>query len=270
MHIGISAGGAILAGGRGGIGYGSAKARLGARIAVLGPAGRDAVALETAQETLRAQFGTEQVATVLADAGKADDAQRTVDATLAQCGRLDILINHAGRGPGELSQTFHQTPQKFWEHDPDGWAEIIRSNVNGPFVMARAAAPHMIAQDWGRIIGISTSRVTMVRPGFAPYGPSKAALDTMTRIFSEELRGTGVTANILAPGGATDTPVIPAEGRSGHYLDRWPADVMNEALLWLISEAADDVTAARFIGKLWDPNDPDKAREDRGAPPQIL
>jgi 3-oxoacyl-[acyl-carrier protein] reductase len=179
-------------------------------------------------------------------------------------------VNNAGRGLREISDDFHSEALKFWDATPEGWQEIIRSNVNGPFLMARAVAPHMIRSGWGRIIGISTSRVTMIREGFAPYGPSKAALDTMTGIFAKDLAGTGVTANILLPGGATDTDFIPRAGRSGHYLNLLPVDVMNEALLWLVSDAADGVTGARFVGKLWDPANPDAAREDTGAPPLIL
>ncbi|MBC6407718.1 MAG: SDR family oxidoreductase [Rhodobacteraceae bacterium] len=110
----------------------------------------------------------------------------------------------------------------------------------------------------------------MTRQGFAPYGPSKAALDTMTKIFAEDFQGTGVTCNILAPGGPTETDFIPEDGRNGRYLQLLPVDVTNDTLLWLCSAAADDVTAARFIGKHLDPNDPSKAREDTGDAPRIL
>lgn len=261
---------AIVTGGSRGIGLSFARALLGAGYRVMITGARDAGALGEAFRSLAADFGMDRVAGTLADAGRAGDADRAVAETVDRFGRLDILVNNAGRGPRELSESFHIAPQKFWELDPKGWAEITRSNIDGPFLMARAAAPHMIAAGWGRIIGISTSRVTMARAGFAPYGPTKAALDTMTRIFAAELEGTGVTANILLPGGATDTGFIPEQGRAGHYLNLLPADVMNAALLWLVSDAADTVTAARLVGARWDPADPNACREDTGEAPLIL
>lgn len=261
---------ALITGASRGIGLSFAHALLEAGYDVAVTGARDRAGLDQTVEDLAGRYGAVRVLGVLADAADPGDAAHTVAQTMARFGRLDILINNAGRGLREMSDAFHRDPLKFWQAEPEGWNEIIRSNINGPFLMARAAAPHMVAQGWGRIIGISTSRVTMIRAGFAPYGPSKAALDTMTGIFAKDLEGTGVTANILLPGGATDTDFIPPEGRSGAYLSLLPVDAMNDALLWLVSEAADGVTGARFVGKLWDSANPDAAREDTGAPPLIL
>ena len=71
--------------------------------------------------------------------------------------------------------------------------------------MARAAVIHMLDQGWGRIIGVTTSMDTMWRKGGAPYGPSKAGHEALVAIMAQELEGTGVTANVLVPGGATYT-----------------------------------------------------------------
>lgn len=257
---------ALITGGSKGIGLSFARALVGAgyRVAITGA--RDQAALDAAVTEL----GADHAFGILGDAGRTEDADRVVAEVMNHYGRLDILVNNAGRGLREISDEFHKDALKFWQAPPESWEEIIRSNVNGPFLMARAAVPHMIKAGWGRIIGISTSRVTMIREGFAPYGPSKAALDTMTGIFAKDLAGTGVTANILLPGGATDTDFIPSDGRSGHYLNLLPVDVMDAALLWMVSDAADGITGARFVGKLWDPDNPDAAREDKGAPPLIL
>lgn len=260
----------LITGGSRGIGLSFAQALLGAGYSVMMTAARDADALTASVSRLAGRFGPDRVDGVVADAGCPEDTQSAVAQTLDRFGGLDILVNNAGRGPLEINPSFHRKPRPFWEIEPEGWSEIVRTNVTGPFLMARAAAPHMVGAGWGRIVGISTSRVTMIKPGFAPYGPTKAALDTMTRIFAEDLKGYGVTCNILAPGGPTETDFIPSEGREGAYAKLLPVDVMNKALLWLCSEAADDVTAARFIGKNWDDADPNAAREDTGEPPRTL
>ncbi|MEO0360104.1 MAG: SDR family oxidoreductase, partial [Pseudomonadota bacterium] len=257
---------ALVTGGSQGIGLSFARALLGAGFAVAITAARDAAALQRAEADLGGRFGADRVLAVLADAGDPASAAKPVEAAVGRWSRIDVLVNNAGRGPREFSETFHQAAPKFWETPADAWTEILRTNLDGPFLAAKAAAPHMIAAGWGRIVNISTSRVTMVRAGYAPYGPSKAALDAMTRIFAADLEGTGVTVNTLLPGGATDTRFIP-EARAGAYLKLLPADVMNDALLWLASEASDGVTAARIVGAKWDPSDPAKAREDTGAPP---
>lgn len=261
---------ALITGGSRGIGQSLARALLAAGHDVAITAARDGAALDAARGALAAEFGETRVLAILADASDPADADRAVEAVLARFGRIDILVNNAGRGPREVSQDFHHTAHPFWETDPGAWAEIIRSNVNGPFLMARAAAPHMVRAGWGRIVNVSTSRATMVKRGNAPYGPSKAALDAMTRQFAEDLEGTGVTVNALAPGGPTDTAFFPDEGRSGVYVNMLPAGVMNDALVWICSEAADGVSAAKFIGKLWDAADPMQARDDTGEPPRVL
>jgi len=58
------------------------------------------------------------------------------------------------------------------------------------------------------MINVTVNEATMTRPGFSPYGPSKAALEAITRVWEAELEGTGVALNLLAPGGATATEMV--------------------------------------------------------------
>ncbi len=89
---------------------------------------------------------------------------------------------------------------------------VIDTNVNGPFLMARAAAPHLHRRTDGGASSMSRWRTsTMRRAGFSPYGPSKAALESETIIWSQDLAGTGVTVNALLPGGATPDRHDPGE-----------------------------------------------------------
>ena len=71
--------------------------------------------------------------------------------------------------------------------------------------MARFAAPPMIARKWGRIVNVTTSFDTMLAAGLSAYGASKAALEASSAIWAKDLAGTGVSVNILVPGGPTET-----------------------------------------------------------------
>ena len=188
----------------------------------------------------------------VADVAREEDCARVVSETVNEFGGVHILINNAGRGMRFVSEKFFDSPTKFWETDPAVWKMIIDTNVNGPFLMARAAVPHMIRQRWGRIINISMNHETMRRAGFSPYGPSKAALESETIIWAQDLAGTGVTVNALLPGGATDTGMVPGDLAPAVRQKLIQPDVMIPPLLWLVSDEANEVTGSRFTANLWD------------------
>jgi 3-oxoacyl-[acyl-carrier protein] reductase len=102
-------------------------------------------------------------------------------------------------------------PRPFWEHDPGAWRLVMDTNINGVFLMTRAFAPQMVQRGSGSIVNVTVSDTTMVRKGFSPYGPSKAAVEAMTKIWAEDLEGTGVVINLLLPGGATNTGMVPPD-----------------------------------------------------------
>ena len=170
-------------------------------------------------------------------------------------GALHVLVNNAGKGQVHLEQSPRTKSLKFWESDPDIWQQVIDTNVNGTFLMARAAVPHMLAAGFGRIVNVTTSLSTMQRRNNSPYGVTKAAIEAETLIWAQELAGTGVTVNSLIPGGAADTDFVHMASRKelaamGRTL--LPPSVMVPPILWLASRLSDGVTGARFVGKLWD------------------
>jgi NAD(P)-dependent dehydrogenase (short-subunit alcohol dehydrogenase family) len=210
---------------------------------------------------------------ILADVASEEDCRQVVSETVREFGGVHILVNNAGRGMRSVSEKFFDTPTKFWETDPAVWRMIIDTNVNGPFLMARAAVPHMIKQRWGRIVNISINHETMRRAGFSPYGPSKAALESETIIWAQDLAGTGVTVNVLLPGGATDTGMVPPDIPPHLRQKLLHSDIMIPPLLWLVSEAASGVTGSRFAANLWDATLPpgqaaEKSRTTAGWIPQ--
>ncbi len=209
-------------------------------------------ARETAEiEALAAESPDGRIIPMIADVRREEDCARVVATAHHRFGRLDMLVNNAGRGMKYVSQRFLKEPTRFWETDPEVWRMVIDTNVNGPFLMAWAAVPGMIAAGRGRIVNISMNYATMRRRGFSPYGPSKAALESETIIWAQDLEGTGVTVNALLPGGATATGMIPdglpQEERTG-LLD--PAIVV-PPLLWLASDASDGVTGRRLDASRW-------------------
>ncbi len=192
---------------------------------------------------------------VRCDITRRADCERLVAETVARFGALHVLVNNAAKGQVHLERSPNTKSLKFWESDPDIWQDVIVTNVNGTFLMARTAVPHMLRGGFGRIVNITTSLPTMQRRNNSPYGVTKAAIEAETLIWAQELIGTGVTVNSLIPGGAADTAFVHEASRKelaamGRTL--LPPSVMVPPILWLASRLSDGVTGARFVGKLWD------------------
>jgi len=207
--------------------------------------------------------GAGRILAVAADVTRKEDCRRLVEQAVDTFGGLHILVNNAGRGMKLVSDRFLTEPTRFWEVNPDTWRIIIDTNVNGPFLMAQAAVPHLLAQRWGRIINITMNHETMRRAGFSPYGPSKAALESETIIWAQDLAGTGITVNGLLPGGASATGMIPDEVPEAVRQQLIEPDVMVPPLLWLASEAAGTVTGQRLVASRWNTAQPG-AMDDAG------
>jgi 3-oxoacyl-[acyl-carrier protein] reductase len=243
----------IITGGGRGLGWEMADAlvQAGHRVLVTGARAPDEL------EAACVRWNQGRVAPVsawrLADVAQWADCQAVAAQCIATFGRIDGLVNNAGRGMREISEEFNRKPALFWQADPQGFRNIVEANVQGAFLMARACVPAMVAQGYGRVVNISTSQVTMVRTGYCPYGPSKAALEAMSVIWSRDLRGTGVTTNVLLPGGATDTALLPGSGsdRRGADGQLLAPSLMRAPLLWLMTGADSGVNGQRFVAKLW-------------------
>ena len=166
-------------------------------------------------------------------------------------GALHGLVNNAGLGMQHIGNVLVGKRKPFFDVDADTWRAAIDANVNGPFMMAKAVAPRLIDQGWGRIVNIVTSFFTMVMDGFSPYGPSKAALEAATVIWSKDLAGTGVTVNALLPGGPANTRMIPQSEVADRSTLVQP-EVMMAPIVWLMSARSDGITGRRIIAKEWD------------------
>lgn len=257
---------AIVTGGGRGIGRAIALglAQAGAKLAITAartPSELQAVAEEAAR------LGAHDVIPMTADVTSEADCERVVEDTVRLFGGLHIVVNNAGRGMRFISETFIEKPTRFWQSDSAVWKRIIDTNVNGPYLMAKAAVPHLIRRGWGRIINVSMNFETMRRRGFSPYGPSKAALESETIIWAQDLEGTGVTVNSLLPGGATATGMVPDSVSPELRRKLLDPAIMLPPLLWLASDASDGFTGGRYVAAKWESNlSPDEAAERAREP----
>jgi 3-oxoacyl-[acyl-carrier protein] reductase len=242
---------AIVTGGGRGLGRAMVLGLAQAGIRVVATAARERAEIEAVAEEVRQSCGESRVLALVADVTRADDCAEVVDSAVKQFGRLDILVNNAARGMKYVSNEFLTEPTRFWEVAPETWRLVIDTNVNGPFMMARHAVPVMLKAGWGRVVNVSVSQGTMRRRGFSPYGPSKAALESETIIWAQDLEGTGVTVNALLPGGATLTGMVPqtlSENAKSALLD---PSIIVPPLLWLVSAEADGMTGRRLVATKW-------------------
>jgi 3-oxoacyl-[acyl-carrier protein] reductase len=193
---------------------------------------------------------------IIADIRDPAACGRIVAETIETFGALHMLVNNAGVGMLLVSDTYTRVPTRFWEVEVETWRRIIDTNVNGAFQMAREVVPHLLAQGWGRIVNVTTSVHTMQCQGYSPYGSSKAAMEALTGSWAGDLDGTGVTVNVLIPGGAADTNLLPGNpgdpGRSGADGKLLDPAVMQAPIVWLASDHSNQVTGQRFIGNDWD------------------
>jgi NAD(P)-dependent dehydrogenase (short-subunit alcohol dehydrogenase family) len=225
----------------------------------------DGPVLEETQNAAEDSGAAERFLGIVADVTWDDSGPKIVRACAERFSRLDILINNAGISTG-LLRGEGRPAGKLWETTPEEFRRVIDVNVVGPFLMARAALPTLIAQRWGRIINVTTSVDTMWRSFMQPYGGSKAANEAHLLAMAYELDGTGVTANVLVPGGAADTRMV-SRAAVPDRSELIAPDVMVAPLLWLCSSASDGVTDQRFIGASWDKNLPPAEAATKAAAP---
>ena len=253
---------AIVTGGASGIGKAMALGLVGAGYTVL-VVDRNPATLATMPAAAAGLSGS--VITMEADLSRPDSFDRIVAEALKPTGRIDVLLNVAGVGQAAVKADQRQNPIRAWEITPEQWARFLAVNATAPIMMARAVVPHMLKAGKGRVITVTTSLGTMVREGYLLYGSSKAAAESSMAVLAADLKGTGVTANVLVPGGVTNTPLVGEN--AGDPAKMLQPEIMVKPLLWLVSDAADAVSGRRFIAADWDSSVPaDQAAEKAGAP----
>jgi NAD(P)-dependent dehydrogenase (short-subunit alcohol dehydrogenase family) len=242
----------IITGGAGGIGRAISRTLLdnGIRVAVMDC---DKTNAERFVDEMQEVYGEDAILAIIGDVASEADCQIAVAQVVEYFGQVDGLINNAGIGVSSLRADAERNLPSILELTPDVWRRFFDINIHGAYLMTRAVAPNLIAQGWGRIINNTTSFFTMLR--VLPYGATKAALESASAVWAKEFEGSGITVNVLVPGGPTDTAFIADEAGIERAKMIRP-EQLGPPALWLLSEASDGVSGRRFIAARWDPKLP--------------
>jgi gluconate 5-dehydrogenase len=180
---------AIVTGASRGIGFAIAEGLLveGATV-VLSARGEEG--LDAARKDLAARFGDASVRTRQMDVASASSVTDGVGWILDELGGADILVNNAGR----------QLRRPLLELEPREWDDVLRTNVSGMFLVARAVARAMLADSGGAIVNIASIQADLARPSIGAYTTSKGAVRNLTRAMAAEWADGGVRVNAVAPG----------------------------------------------------------------------
>jgi NAD(P)-dependent dehydrogenase (short-subunit alcohol dehydrogenase family) len=242
---------AIVTGAGSRIGFGRsmtlALVQSGARVAMMDV---NAETLEQTTNEVEETAGRGRVVQIVGDVSSAEDAERAVHTTIDKLGGVHILVNNAGTNPRNAGFGSADSTD-FWKVAPEAWFRVTAVNYLGPVLMARAVVPHLLKQHWGRIIGVTTSLDTMYSKTNPAYGSSKAAHEAFLAAIAQQLEGTGVTVNVLVPGGPANTNLLPQDTSFDRAALIQP-DVMQRPVVWLASEASDAVHGQRVIAYYWD------------------
>jgi 3-oxoacyl-[acyl-carrier protein] reductase len=182
------------------------------------------------------------------DVTSPESVDRMVAATLAEFGRLDVLVNNAALSSVLGRRPFHEIPV-------EEWRRVLDVNVTGSFLCARAVVPAMRAAGWGRIVNISSSTVLIGRVHIAHYVTSKAAVIGLTRTMARELGPLGITVNVVLPGltrteveypGWTEQGIAMIKGLQSIPRLETPDDLA-DVLLFLASDASRFITGQSIV-----------------------
>ncbi len=248
---------ALITGASTGLGLAIARAYVtaGANIMICA---RGAEALQQSQHELQQLAQADQrVIAMLADVSRADQIEALVTTTLQQLGGLDIVVCNAGvYGPKGTIEDID------WAE----WEQAVAINLLGTVLLCRAVMPHFKQQGYGKIILLSGGGATNPLPRLSAYAATKAAVVRFGETIAEEVRGSGIDVNSIAPG-ALNTRLLDEILAAGPekvgqaFYDRslkqkeqggTPLERGAELCVYLGSAQSDGITG-KLISAVWDP-----------------
>lgn len=233
----------VVTGAGGGIGRAIAMklAREGARLVLVDIASEG---IETLAQEIGRSGGKALVCR--ADVGNEADVGICLERSIAEYGRVDLLVNNAGISPKKVDGTKAMlTEISLFE-----WEQVLRVNLTSAFLMCKASIPHMVRQGQGAIVSISSSAALDGGMLAAThYSASKGAVSAMTRTLAKEVAPHGIRVNAVAPGRvATAMAKLSSDERNRVALGRIPLgrfaepDEIADSVAYLLSEQASYIT----------------------------
>jgi NAD(P)-dependent dehydrogenase (short-subunit alcohol dehydrogenase family) len=198
-------------------------------------------------ETANTSSAPTNVTTIVANLAESGAAEQLAEEAQQVHGQVDILVNNAGVSVNLVRTDYLQKPFMFWEANREIIENFFAINAVAPMVLAIKLAPAMVDRGWGRIVSNTTSLDTMLR--FSLYGGSKAALEAETAVWSKNLEGSGVTANVLVPGGGAGSRMTDEVGLPRDQL--LPPEIMAAPMVFLASDESAGFTGRRILANRW-------------------
>ncbi len=173
-----------------------------------------------------------------------DSVMNAAEQTISQIGGIDILVNSAGITGPTVPVT---------EFSIEGWEQTIAINLNGTFFTNKAVVPHMVAQNYGRIVNVASIAGKEGNPNASAYSASKAGVIGFTKSLAKELAKTNITVNAVTPA-AVRTPIFDQmpQAHIDFMLAKIPkarfgtVDEVASLVCWLASEECSFSTGAVF------------------------
>jgi 3-oxoacyl-[acyl-carrier protein] reductase len=181
---------------------------------------------------------------VAADVSDAAAVEAATSATISALGSIDILVANAGIAGPNL---------KVWEYPVDAWQQVIDINLTGVFNCCRAVVPHMIRQNYGRIVNTASIAGKEGNPTASAYSASKAGVIALTKSLGKELAGHDIAVNCITPA-AAQTKILEqcTQAHIDYMLSKIPrgrfvlVDEIAAMVAWLVSKENSFTTGAVF------------------------
>ena len=231
---------AVITGAAQGIGY-SIASRLAASGATLSLWDRNETQLNKAQTEL-SRGG--EVSIEVVDVASSESVKKATTSALEKHGNIDILVANAGIAGPNL---------KSWEYPLDAWKMVIDINLTGVFLCCSTIIPHMLKQDYGRIVNVASIAGKEGNANASAYSASKAGVIALTKSLGKETANENISVNCITPAAAR-TPLFEqmTQQHIEFMLSRIPrgrfleVDEVSAMVAWLVSEENSFTTGAVF------------------------
>ena len=227
---------AVITGGAQGFGY--------SMVERFSQSGAKVVIWDKDQELIDSLDLPENVIAVQTDVTSYDSVEKSVQETIDKNSTIDILVNNAGiAGPSF----------KTWEYPIDQWQNVVDIDLTGVFYCCRAVAPHMIKNNYGRIVNVASIAGKEGNPNAMPYSAAKAGVIALTKSLGKELSDKNIAVNCVTPA-AAKTRIFDqiSQEHIDYMLSKIPrgrflkVDELASMVSWLVSEENSYTTGAVF------------------------